>query len=53
MKRLLRMSAVALPLLVATTLTLQADVRMRDKSQIKFEGMLGRYPAATPAEAAE
>ena len=42
MKRLLMTCAFALPLLALTTLTLQADVRTRDKSQIKFEGMLGR-----------
>jgi hypothetical protein len=42
MTRLLRTTAAALPLLALMTLTLQADVRTRDKSQIKFEGMLGR-----------
>ena len=42
MKRLLVSCALALPLLGLATASLQADVKSRDKSAIKFEGMLGR-----------
>lgn len=42
MKRFLVSCAIALPLIAVTSPALQADVRTRDKSQIKFEGMLGR-----------
>lgn len=42
MKRLLISCAFALPLFALATPTLVADVRTRDKTAIKFEGMLGR-----------
>jgi hypothetical protein len=41
MKRLLVLFAIALPLAL-TTVSLQADVKSREKTSIKFEGMLGR-----------
>jgi hypothetical protein len=42
MKRLLIACSVAASLVAAAVDTLQAEVRTREKSQVKFEGMLGR-----------
>ena len=42
MKRLYIACAIALPLLTLASVPLQADARTRDKSVVKFEGMLGR-----------
>ena len=42
MTRVLRMSAIALPVVALLALPAAADVKTRDRSQIKFEGMLGR-----------
>ena len=42
MKRLLISCAIALPLVALTTTSLTADVRTRERSAVKFEGMLGR-----------
>jgi hypothetical protein len=53
MKRLLVSCALALPLLAVTTASLQADVKTRDKSLIKFEGMLGRMVGLFGGKAAK
>jgi hypothetical protein len=42
MKRLARIAIVALPLMTLAAAPAYADVKTRDKSTIKFEGMLGR-----------
>jgi len=42
MKRLVRIALVALPLMTLAAAPAYADVKTRDKSTIKFEGMLGR-----------
>jgi hypothetical protein len=42
MKRLARIAIVALPLLTLAASPVYADVKTRDKSTVKFEGMLGR-----------
>jgi hypothetical protein len=42
MKRLLMSCSVALSLVVLAAGAAQAEVKTRDKSQVKFEGMLGR-----------
>jgi hypothetical protein len=42
MKRLLITGALALPLLALTAPPITADVRTRERTAIKFEGMLGR-----------
>ena len=42
MKRLVRIAMVALPLMTLAAAPAYADVKTRDKSTIKFEGMLGR-----------
>lgn len=42
MKRFVLSSAILIPLLVFSTITLTADARTRERSAIKFEGMLGR-----------
>lgn len=42
MKRVLIACALALPLAAVTATPAQADVKTRDKAQVKFEGMLGR-----------
>lgn len=42
MKRLLMTCAIALPLIALTAPTLIADVRTRERSAVKLEGMLGR-----------
>jgi hypothetical protein len=43
MKRVKRICAVALPLVALATAPVLADVKTKDKSQFKFEGMLGRF----------
>jgi hypothetical protein len=42
MKRLARIAIVALPLMTLAAAPAYADVKTRDKTTIKFEGMLGR-----------
>ena len=42
MKRLARIALVALPLMTLAAAPASADVKTRDKTTIKFEGMLGR-----------
>ncbi len=42
MKRVLIACALALPLAALSATPAQADVKTRDKAQVKFEGMLGR-----------
>ncbi|MEO6235560.1 MAG: hypothetical protein ABIQ52_01090 [Vicinamibacterales bacterium] len=42
MKRLARMAMVALPLMTLAAAPAYAEVKTRDKTQVKFEGMLGR-----------
>ena len=42
MKRLVRIALVALPLCTLAAAPAYADVKTRDKSTVKFEGMLGR-----------
>jgi hypothetical protein len=42
MKRLARIAIMALPLMTLAAAPAYADVKTRDKSTIKFEGMLGR-----------
>ena len=42
MKRLQTTCALALSLVAAGALTLSAEVKTKDKSQVKFEGTLGR-----------
>jgi hypothetical protein len=42
MKRLFVSCAIALPLFALCTESLTADVRTRERTAIKFEGMLGR-----------
>jgi len=42
MKRLARIAIVALPLMTLATAPAYAEVKTRDKTQVKFEGMLGR-----------
>jgi hypothetical protein len=42
MRRLLITTAIALPLLALTAPPITADVRTRERTAIKFEGMLGR-----------
>lgn len=42
MKRLARIAMVALPLMTFAAVPAHADVKTRDKTTIKFEGMLGR-----------
>lgn len=42
MKRLVRIAIVALPLLTLAAPPAYAEVKTRDKTQVKFEGMLGR-----------
>jgi len=42
MKRLFTMSTLALPILVLTAGLALADVKTKEKTQVKFEGMLGR-----------
>ena len=42
MKRVKRICAVALPIVALATAPLFAEVKTKDKSQFKLEGMLGR-----------
>lgn len=42
MKRLVRIAVVALPLMTFAAAPAYADVKTRDKTTLKFEGMLGR-----------
>ena len=42
MKRVLNLCALVLPLLVLCAGPALADIRTRDKAQVKFEGFLGR-----------
>ena len=42
MKRLARIAIVALPLITLAASPAYAEVKTRDKTQVKFEGMLGR-----------
>ena len=42
MKRLARIAFVTLPLLALAAAPAYAEVKTRDKSTVKFEGMLGR-----------
>lgn len=42
MKRLLRIALVAMPLMMIAAAPAYAEVKTREKSQVKFEGMLGR-----------
>ena len=42
MKRLARIAIVALPLITLAAAPAYAEVKTRDKTQVKFEGMLGR-----------
>jgi hypothetical protein len=42
MKRLVRIAIVALPLMALAASPAFAEVKTRDKTQVKFEGMLGR-----------
>ncbi|NUR54076.1 MAG: hypothetical protein HOQ29_06500 [Acidobacteria bacterium] len=42
MKRVMKICAVALPVLALATAPLSADVKTKDRSQFKLEGMLGR-----------
>jgi hypothetical protein len=43
MKRVKRICAVALPIVALATAPVFAEVKTKDKSQFKFEGMLGRF----------
>lgn len=43
MKRLARIAIVALPLMTLAAAPAYAEVKTRDKTQVKFEGMLGRF----------
>jgi len=52
MKRTLRVSATALPLVMLTVGPALADVKTRDKTQVKFEGMLGRMVGMVGGKAA-
>lgn len=42
MKRLFKIAAIALPLLAVAAVSVHAEVKERDHSSVKFEGMLGR-----------
>ena len=53
MKRLFSTSAIALPLVVCLAAPLGADVKTRDRTQIKFEGMLGRMVGMFGGKAAK
>jgi hypothetical protein len=53
MKRVKRICAVALPLLALATAPVLADVKTKDKSQFKFEGMLGRFVSFVGGKAAK
>jgi hypothetical protein len=53
MKRLFRICAIALPLAAFLAAPVAADVKTRDRSQIKFEGMLGRMVGMFGGKAAK
>jgi len=53
MNRVLRMCAAALPLVVLTAVPAVADIKTRDKTQVKFEGMLGRMAGMFGGKAAK
>ena len=53
MRRFFRICAIALPLAAWTASPALADVKTRDKSQIKFEGMLGRMVGLFGGKAAK
>ena len=53
MNRVLRVCAAALPLVVLTAEPVLADVKTRDKTQAKFEGMLGRMVGVFGGKAAK
>lgn len=53
MKRLVIACAMVLPLVALTAGPAQADVKTREKSQIKFEGMLGRMMGMFGGKAAK
>jgi hypothetical protein len=53
MKRVKKICAVALPLLALATAPVLADVKTKDKSQFKFEGMLGRFVSFVGGKAAK
>jgi hypothetical protein len=42
MKRLVRIAMIVLPLFALAVVTAHAEVKTRDKTSVKFEGMLGR-----------
>ena len=52
MNRLLKICAIALPLLALTAGPVMADVKTRDKSQVKFEGFLGKMMGMFAGKAA-
>ena len=43
MTRVKRICAIALPVVALATAPVFADVKTKDKSQFKLEGMLGRF----------
>jgi len=53
MKRLFKIGAIALPLAAFLAVPVSADVKTRDRSQIKFEGMLGRMVGLFGGKAAK
>ena len=53
MNRALKACAMALPLVMLTAVSSMADVKTRDKSQVKFEGMLGRMMGMVAGKAAK
>ena len=53
MNRALKACAMALPLVMLTAVSSMAEVKTRDKSQVKFEGMLGRMMGMFGGKAAK
>ena len=53
MNRMWRLCAIALPLVMLTAGPALADVKTRDKTQVKFEGMLGRMMGMFGGKAAK
>jgi hypothetical protein len=53
MTRFLKASALALPLLMLVSAPLQAEVKTRDKSTVKFEGFLGKMMGMFGGKAAK
>ena len=49
MKRLVRIALVALPLVTLAAAPAYAEVKTRDKTTVKFEGMLGRCSISSAA----